>query len=79
MGLAAQAAWANCANPAPFLPVRVGAVDLMDGAVADDTPVIAAVVPGETRLVVLVTGLACALPAPRRPSPARRMRSISCQ
>ncbi|NMM76704.1 alpha/beta hydrolase [Acidovorax sp. SRB_14] len=63
-GPAVEAILASCAIPAIFPPVRVGKDYLIDGAIAGNTPVMAAVALGATRLVVLPTGYACALSAP---------------
>lgn len=67
-GPAAEAVLASCAIPGAFAPVRIGERELMDGAVASNTPVRSALELGATRLVVLPTGYACALESPpRRP------------
>lgn len=63
-GPAVEAILASCAIPAAFPPVRVGERYLIDGAVANDTPVVTAVELGASRLIVLPTGYACALKAP---------------
>ena len=60
-GPAAEAILASCAIPGAFPPVRVADQYLIDGAVASNTPVMAALALGCTRLVVLPTGFACAL------------------
>lgn len=60
-GPAAEAILASCAIPGAFPPVRIGDRYLIDGAVAGNTPVMAALALGCTRLVVLPTGFACAL------------------
>lgn len=60
-GPAAEAILASCAIPGAFPPVRIGDQYLIDGAVATNTPVMAALALGCTRLVVLPTGFACAL------------------
>jgi NTE family protein len=52
---------ASCAIPGAFPPVRIGDQYLIDGAVASNTPVTAALALGCTRLIVLPTGFACAL------------------
>lgn len=62
-GPAADAVMASCAIPGAFPPVRIGDQYLIDGAVASNTPVMAALSLGCTRLVVLPTGFACALSA----------------
>lgn len=63
-GPAADAILASCAIPGAFPPVRIGDRYLIDGAIASNTPVMAALSLGCTRLVVLPTGFACALSAP---------------
>ncbi|WP_332816089.1 patatin-like phospholipase family protein [Ramlibacter sp.] len=63
-GPAADAVLASCAIPGAFPPVRIGGRYLIDGAVASNTPVMAAPALGCTRLVVLPTGFACALSTP---------------
>ncbi|HEX7888544.1 MAG TPA: patatin-like phospholipase family protein [Ramlibacter sp.] len=60
-GAADDAVLASCAIPGAFPPVRIGDRYLIDGAVASNTPVMAALALGCTRLVVLPTGFACAL------------------
>jgi NTE family protein len=67
-GPVVDAVLASCAIPGAFPPVRIGGRELMDGAVAANTPVRTALELGATRLVVLPTGYACALESPpRRP------------
>ena len=63
-GPAADAILASCAIPAIFPSVQIGEQYLIDGAVASNTPVTAAVALGASRLFVLPTGYACALTAP---------------
>lgn len=63
-GPAVEAILASCAIPAAFPPVHVGNTYLIDGAVANNTPVVTAVELGASRLIVLPTGFACALKAP---------------
>lgn len=65
-GPAVEAVLASCAIPAAFPPVRIGERYLIDGAVASDTPISAAVELGAKRVLVLPTGFACALEAPPR-------------
>lgn len=76
-GPAALAVLASCAIPAAFSPVRIGAVDLMDGAIASNTPVITAVELGASRLVVLPTGYACSLPAPPETAIASALHALN--
>ena len=63
-GPVVEAVLASCAIPGAFAPVRIGGRELMDGAVAANTPVRTALELGATRLVVLPTGYACALETP---------------
>lgn len=63
-GPAVEAILASCAIPAAFPPVHVGNTYLIDGAVANNTPVVTALELGASRLIVLPTGFACALKAP---------------
>jgi NTE family protein len=63
-GPAVEAILASCAIPGAFPPVHIGDQYLIDGAVANNTPVVTAVELGATRLIVLPTGFACALKAP---------------
>lgn len=63
-GSAVDAILASCAIPVAFPPARIDGTYLIDGAVASNTPVRAAVELGATRLVVLPTGFACALKEP---------------
>lgn len=63
-GPATEAVLASCAIPAAFPPVRIGDRYLIDGAIASNTPVMAAMALGCTRLIVLPTGFACALRTP---------------
>jgi NTE family protein len=65
-GPVVDAVLASCAIPAAFPPVRIGERYLMDGAVASNTPIRAAIELGASRLVVLPTGYACALESPPR-------------
>ncbi len=63
-GSAVDAILASCAIPAVFPPILIGNDYLIDGAIASNTPIMAAVDLGATTLVVLPTGYACALAAP---------------
>ena len=61
-----EAVLASAAIPAVFPPVRWADVDLIDGGVANDTPISHAIDVGATEIYVLPTGYACALhTAPR--------------
>jgi NTE family protein len=63
-GPAVEAVLASCAIPAAFPPVRIDERFLIDGAVASNTPIRAALELGAKRVIVLPTGFACALEAP---------------
>jgi NTE family protein len=65
-GDAAEAVMASAAIPGVFPPVRVGDRDLMDGGVADNTPISHAVRLGCSTIYVLPTGHTCAdVPPPK--------------
>ena len=55
-----QAVLASAAIPGVFPPVRIDGRQLIDGGVANNTPISAAVRLGATRVVVLPAGFACA-------------------
>lgn len=63
-GPVTEALLASSAIPAVFPPVRVSGRDLVDGAVASNTPIRSARALGATRILVLPTGLSCALGKP---------------
>lgn len=65
-GSLTSALLASAAIPAVFPSVAIGGRHLMDGAVANNTPISTALALGATRVIVLPTGLSCALPAPPR-------------
>lgn len=65
-GLAVEAVLASCAIPAVYPPVRIGDRYLIDGAVACNTPIRAAIELGATRLILLPTAFACPHAAPPR-------------
>ena len=60
-GPVVDAVLASAAIPGVFPPVRIGGRDLVDGGVANNTPISVAVGLGATRVVVLPAGFACAL------------------
>ena len=60
-GSVIDAVMASTAIPGVFPPVRIGGRDLIDGGVANNTPISSAIALGATRVVVLPTGFACAL------------------
>jgi NTE family protein len=65
-GPLASALLASAAIPAVFPPVPHAGRRLMDGAITNNTPISTALSLGATRVVVLPTGLSCALPEPPR-------------
>jgi NTE family protein len=58
-GDAVEAVLASCAIPAIYPPVHIGGRQLIDGAVACNTPIGPAVELGATRVVLLPTSFAC--------------------
>jgi len=72
-----EAVLASCAIPAAFPLVRIDDRHLMDGAVASNTPIRAAMELGASRIVVLPTGYACALESPPRDAIAVMLHAIS--
>lgn len=63
-GGAVQALLASTAIPAFFPPIELGGRLLMDGAIANNTPISTAVELGADRVIVLPAGFACAKRAP---------------
>lgn len=63
-GPAAEALLATTAIPGVFPPVCIGSRTLVDGAVASGTPIASAVALGAERVIVLSSGLPCALTHP---------------
>ncbi len=76
-GPAAEAIVASCAIPAAFPAVRIGNRYLVDGGIASNTPIKAAVTRGATRLIVLPTGHACALGEPPRGAIASALHALT--
>jgi NTE family protein len=76
-GCAADAILASCAIPAAFAPVCVDRRYLVDGAVANNTPVRVAAQLGATRIVILPTGFGCALETPPRGTIAAALHAIT--
>jgi NTE family protein len=76
-GPVVDAVLASCAIPAAFPPVRIGERYLVDGAVASNTPIRAAMELGASRLVVLPTGYACALESPPRGALALMLHAVT--
>jgi NTE family protein len=63
-GPAIDAIVASAAIPGIFPPVRIDGQSLMDGAIASNTPILDARDLGASRIVVLPTGIACAMKEP---------------
>ena len=61
-----DAVLASAAIPAVFPPVTIAGRTLLDGALADNTPIAAAADLGATTIWVLPTGFPCACPSPPR-------------
>lgn len=76
-GPAVDAVMASAAIPAVLPPVSWDGRELMDGGVANNTPISHAVELGATRVYVLPTGNACALTEPPRGALAMALHAIS--
>jgi NTE family protein len=76
-GPVVHALLASAAIPGVFAPVRLNGRDVVDGGVANHTPISAAVELGATRLVVLPTGYSCALDAPPRRAIAAALHALN--
>ena len=76
-GPAATALLASAAIPAVFPPVTFDGRFLLDGGVANNTPISTAIKMGATRVIVLPTGISCALQAPPRGAMALAMHALN--
>jgi len=76
-GSLVDAVLASAAIPGVFPPVRIGGLDLVDGGVANNTPISVAIALGATRVVVLPTGFACALHKPPGNAIAQAMHALT--
>ena len=76
-GPVVEAILASASIPGIFPPVRIGGRDLVDGGIANNTPISTAIRLGATRLLVLPTGFACALRKAPTGVAARAMHGIS--
>lgn len=76
-GDAAQALLASAAIPAVFPAVTVDGRALIDGGIASNTPIAAAFALGASRVIVLPTGLPCALRAPPRGAVAIALHALN--
>jgi NTE family protein len=72
-----EAVMASAAIPGIFPPVRIAGRDLVDGGVANNTPVSVAVGLGAARIIVLPAGFACALRRPPVGAIAQVMHALS--
>jgi len=72
-----DAVLASCAIPGVLEPVSSGDRRLMDGGVANNTPISHAVELGARRIYVMPTGYACALEEPPRGALAMALHAIS--
>jgi len=68
---------ASAAIPAVFPPVPVDGRHLMDGAIANNTPISTALKLGASRVIVLPTGLSCALGNPPRGAVAYALHALN--
>lgn len=76
-GEVAQALLASAAIPAVFPTVVIDGRSLMDGGIASNTPIAAAIALGATRLVILPTGTPCALQSPPQGALASALHAIN--
>lgn len=76
-GEATPALLASTAIPAVFPTVAIAGRPLMDGGIASNTPISAAVSLGATRVVILPTGTPCVLQAPPRGALATALHAIN--
>ncbi|MEP6873401.1 MAG: patatin-like phospholipase family protein [Burkholderiales bacterium] len=77
VGSVVDAVMASAAIPGVFPPVRIGGRDLIDGGVANNTPISSALALGATRVVVLPTGFACALRTIPKSAVGRALHALS--
>jgi NTE family protein len=68
---------ASAAIPAVFPTVAVNDRYLMDGGVANNTPISTAIRLGATRIIVLPTGMSCAIEAPPRGAMAVALHALN--
>lgn len=76
-GPAVTALLASAAIPAVFPVVSIDGRHLIDGGVANNTPISTAVDLGATRVIVLPTGMSCALPGPPRGAVALALHALN--
>jgi NTE family protein len=76
-GPVATALLASAAIPAVFPVVSIDGRHLMDGGIANNTPISTAIALGASRVVVLPTGMSCALEGPPRGVVARALHALN--
>lgn len=76
-GPSVDAVLASAAIPGIFPPVTVGGIELMDGGIANNTPITHAVALGADEVWVLSTGHACALARPPRTAVAMLLHAFN--
>ena len=76
-GSVVDAVLASAAIPGVFPAVQIGANVLVDGGIANNTPITTAIRLGAQRVIVLPTGFACALPSMPKGPIERAMHAIS--
>jgi NTE family protein len=76
-GPLAPALLASAAIPAIFPSVSIDGRHLIDGGVANNTPISSAVKLGASRIIVLATGLSCALEKPPRGAVALALHAVN--
>jgi NTE family protein len=76
-GPVVEAVLASAAIPGVFPPVSLDSRMLVDGGIANNTPISTAIALGAERIIVLPTGFACALSQPPGGPVARAMHAIS--
>jgi len=76
-GSVVDAVMASTAIPGVFPPVRIGERDLIDGGVANNTPISSALALGATRVIVLPTGFSCALRSVPKSAVGRALHALS--
>ena len=76
-GPVVDAVLASSAIPGVYPPVRIDGRDLVDGGVANNTPISTALRLGAQRIVVLPTGLSCALKRVPRSAVGKALHALS--
>jgi NTE family protein len=76
-GPAIESILATTAIPGIFQPVHLGGDVLMDGEIANNTPILTAAKLGASRVIVLPTGIACAEQEPPEGPIARALHAVT--